>query len=103
MTTLIARVKNGRIDVPATPEFPDGSEVGVTLHAIEEPLGITRDEDYPTDPPSINSWIATFDEIHNSPGAHEAYMEMKKILAENRECELSRIENGERKPGASKQ
>jgi hypothetical protein len=100
MTTLIAKVKNGRIDVPALPEFPEGSEVSVTLQPALEPLGILHDEDYPTDPESIIDWISTFEEIHNSPGANEAFLEMEKVLAENRSWELSQMEKREYRQGS---
>jgi len=53
MPTLIAKVKNGRIDVPALPEFPDGTEVEVSLRlAPDTPLPIDND------PYSIDNWLA---------------------------------------------
>ena len=68
MTTLIAKVRNGRIELPPMPEFAEGTNVSVTIEPAEEsmsvggkPLGYSSDEEYGTDPESIARWIADFE------------------------------------------
>ncbi len=57
MNVIRAIVHDGRIDVPAPSNLPDGSEVLVELSPIQEKLGLDESE-WRDDPEAIAEWIA---------------------------------------------
>jgi hypothetical protein len=59
--TTIATVQNGRLDIPAPSGSSDGSLFEVSLRNVSD-LGsvVFTEEDFRSEPASINSWIAKF-------------------------------------------
>lgn len=102
MTTLIAKVRNGRIELPPTPEFPEGSEVNVTIEpAVEslpvagKPMGYASDEEYGTDPESIARWIAEFEAMEPLDISDEEWEAIRKDRQEYRAWCLADAERRE--------
>jgi hypothetical protein len=55
MSAIHGRVKNGKIELPAPADWPDGTEVEV--RPVEEMVGLTE-EDWPATPEAIEEWVA---------------------------------------------
>jgi hypothetical protein len=58
MSAIRGKVTDGKIEIPAPPDWPDGLEVEV--RPADEEFGCTEDEQG-DDPESIAAWIAQFD------------------------------------------
>ena len=59
MTTLYGTVANGRIELAAPAEWPDGTPVRVD--SLSDHSAGMREEDFRTDPESIAAWNAWLD------------------------------------------
>jgi hypothetical protein len=61
MTTIYGTVTNGKIELPAPADWPDGTPVRVEPVA-ETAMGM-REEDWRTDPEAIEAWCAAIDAL----------------------------------------
>jgi hypothetical protein len=59
MSAILSVVKNGRVEVDAPPDWPEGSPVRVELGLI----GRAVDDEKPESPEEIEAWIRRFREI----------------------------------------
>jgi hypothetical protein len=59
MNTILSVVKNGRVEIDAPPDWPEGSPVRVELGLN----GRATDEERPETPEEIEEWIRRFREI----------------------------------------
>ena len=62
MTTIKATVRNGRVEVKAPVDWPEGTEVIVQPVANEETFGI-REEDWPESPQALAEWLQWYDTL----------------------------------------
>ena len=60
MSAIRGRVLNGKIELPAPTDWPDGTEVEV--RPVEEAVGLT-DEDWPETPEQIEAWLRWYDSL----------------------------------------
>ncbi len=92
MTRLTTKVTNGRVELSAPPDWPDGTEV------LVEPVAKTQrpnyqDEDWPTDPESIAAWIAEAEAIPPLEMTKEEEAEWQAALQAQKDYELSQWEH----------
>jgi hypothetical protein len=62
MTAIRATVKNGKIELDAPSDWPEGTEVLIEPDPHPAPLGL-RDEDWPDTPEGIARLLASMDRI----------------------------------------
>lgn len=62
MTAIRTVVRDGRIDIPAPSDLPDGTEVRVELSIIADKIGLEESE-WRDDPQAIADWVAWLDTI----------------------------------------
>ncbi len=91
MTRLKTKVANGRIELSAPPDWPDGTEVLVEPVAKPQRPNY-QDEDWATDPESIAAWIAEFEAIPPLEMTPEEEAEWQAARKAQREFELSHWE-----------
>ena len=60
MSAIHGRVKNGKIELPAPADWPEGTEVEV--RPVEEAVGLTE-EDWPETPEEIAAWLRWYDSL----------------------------------------
>lgn len=93
MSAIRGKVTDGKIEIPAPPDWPDGLEVEV--RPADEEFGCTEDEQG-DDPESIAAWIARFDarpRLVMSPEEEAAMNEWRqKVKAYNVEAVRRQME-----------
>lgn len=62
MSAIKAIVKDGRIELQAPPDWPDGTEVTIHPQLAEDTFGI-REEDWPETPDAIAEWLTWYDTL----------------------------------------
>ena len=60
MSAIHGRVKNGKIELAAPADWPDGTVVEV--RPVEEAVGLTEDE-WPETPEEIEAWLRWYDTV----------------------------------------
>jgi len=60
LSAIHGRVKNGKIELAAPADWPDGTEVEV--RPVEEAVGLTEDE-WPETPEEIEAWLRWYDTV----------------------------------------
>lgn len=95
MSAIRGKVTDGKIEIPAPPDWPDGLEVEVRPADAE--FGCTEDEQG-DDPESIAAWIAQFDARPRLVMSPEEEAEMnewrQKVKAFNVEAVRRQMEEG---------
>jgi hypothetical protein len=96
MSAIRGKVTDGKIEIPAPPDWPDGLEVEV--RPADEEFGCTEDEQG-DDPESIAEWIAQFDARPRLVMSPEEEAEMnewrQKVKAYNVEAMRRQMEEEE--------
>ena len=88
MNAILSVVKNGRVEIDAPPDWPEGSPVRVELGLH----GKATDDEGPETPEEIEEWIRRFREIEPiemTPEEEAAWAADRKMQAEfdNAECD----------------
>jgi hypothetical protein len=95
MSAIRGRVTDGKIEIPAPPDWPDGLEVEV--RPADEEFGCNEDEQG-DDPESIAAWVAQFDARPRLIMSPEEEAEMnewrQKVKAFNVEAVRRQMEEG---------
>ncbi|MBI1831232.1 MAG: hypothetical protein HYR84_07275 [Planctomycetes bacterium] len=81
MNAILGVVKNGRVEIDAPPDWPEGSPVRVELGLN----GQATDDDRPESPEEIEEWIRRFREIEPiemTPEEEAAWAADRKMQAE---------------------
>lgn len=91
MTTIKATVRNGRIEVDAPIDLPDGTELNIPIPDPPKGFG-PRDEDWSDTPQAIEAWLRWYDSLeplHFTPEERAAWDAARR---EQKEFELARWE-----------
>ena len=88
MSAIRGRVTDGKIDLPAPADWPEGTVV--VVRPLKDEIGITE-EDWPKTPEAIAAWIGWLDSLQPFLTPEEE-AEWRKALAEQKAFELSKWE-----------
>jgi hypothetical protein len=91
MITIKATVRNGRIEVDAPLNLPDGTELTIPIPERTDALGM-RDDEWSDTPEAIEAWIRWYDALEPvefSPGERAAWEAARQ---EQKDFELSQWE-----------
>ncbi len=89
--TIKAIIRNGRIELDAPIDLPDGTELTISLPTLPLPPGI-RDEDDSDTPEAIEAWIRWYDALEPldfSPAERSAWEAARR---EQKQYELAEWE-----------
>ena len=87
MSAIHGRVKNGKIELPVPPGWPDGTEVEV--RPVEGTIG-GSEEEQGDDPESIEAWLAWYDTVQPLILTPEDEARIAAARKAQREYELSK-------------
>jgi hypothetical protein len=91
MTTITTIVKNGRVEVVAPADWPEGTPVLIEPLPHEATVGI-REEDWPTDPEGIARHLARMDQAEPLEMTPQEEAEWQAARMAQKELELARWE-----------
>jgi hypothetical protein len=90
MTVLKAIVKNGKIELEAPNDWPEGTEVRIEPVPTSGSIGI-RDEDWPNTPEGIARHLALMDQIEPLEFAAEEEVEWEAAREAQKDFEKDRF------------
>jgi hypothetical protein len=91
MTVLKAFVKDGKIELEAPTDWPEGTEVRIEPSKPAESIGI-RDEDWPDTPEGIARLLASMDRIEPLDMTAEEEAEWAAARSAQKEFEKARFD-----------
>ncbi len=91
MTVIRSVVKNGKIELKAPDEWPEGTEVVIEPISQAHSIGM-RDEDWPDTPEGIARLVASMDRIEPLIFTAEEEAEWEATRKERKDFEKARFE-----------
>lgn len=87
MSAIHGRVKNGKIELPAPADWPDGTEV--VVRPTDESVGMAE-EDWPETAEEIEAWLRWYDTVQPLILTPEDEARIAAARKAHREFELSK-------------
>ena len=94
MNAILGMVKNGRVEVDAPPDWPEGSPVRVELGLNGQ---ARYDDERPETPEEIEEWIRRFRELEPIEMTSEERAAWEAGLKEQKEFEIANAPERERR------